>query len=188
MFQVNPLLFIPRISAVFKIIVSQYQFILMAVEVCNTSPSQCEWFLLNQFMDKFKIERVSTLTADPSQCNPPRQNQPILDPPLKTVSKLPLPLLQSHGEPSVGLLNILRMKVLNRNQQILGLINYRVKGPGSWTLQRGMLFGMVLVKRRVADQGVGPAGQGQSRARAERDSWSCSQWLSSTRNWHKISK
>ena len=29
------------------------------------------------------------------------------------------------------------------------------------TLQRGRIFGLVLFKRRVTDQGVGPAGQRQ---------------------------
>ena len=37
------------------------------------------------------------------------------------------------------------------------------------TLQRGRIFGMVLFKRRVTDQGVRPAGQSQSRARAARE-------------------
>ena len=32
------------------------------------------------------------------------------------------------------------------------------------TLQRGRIFGLVLFKRRVTDQGVGPAGQRQSGA------------------------
>ena len=34
------------------------------------------------------------------------------------------------------------------------------------TLQRGRIFGLVLFKRRVTDQGVGPAGQRQSGAGA----------------------
>ena len=34
------------------------------------------------------------------------------------------------------------------------------------TLQRGRIFEMVLFKRRVTDQGAGPAGQRQSGARA----------------------
>ena len=34
------------------------------------------------------------------------------------------------------------------------------------TLKRGRLFGLVLFKRRVSDQGVGPAGQKQSGAGA----------------------
>ena len=33
------------------------------------------------------------------------------------------------------------------------------------TLQRGRLFGMVLLKKRVTDQEVRPVGQRQSRAR-----------------------
>ena len=32
------------------------------------------------------------------------------------------------------------------------------------TLQRGRIFGLVLLKRGVTDQGVRPAGQGQSGA------------------------
>ena len=40
------------------------------------------------------------------------------------------------------------------------------KEPGNINLQRGRLFGMVLFKKRVSDQGVGPAGQRQSGAGA----------------------
>ena len=38
--------------------------------------------------------------------------------------------------------------------------------PGNMTLQRGRIFGLVLFKRRITDQGVGPAWQRQSGARA----------------------
>ena len=50
-------------------------------------------------------------------------------------------------------------------------------------LQRGRIFGRVLLKKKVTDQEVRPVGQRQSRARAERDSWSCSDLLSRTKNW-----
>ena len=39
------------------------------------------------------------------------------------------------------------------------------------TLQRGSIFGMVLLKKRVTDQEVRPVGQRRSRARAERRVW-----------------
>ena len=38
--------------------------------------------------------------------------------------------------------------------------------PGNMILQRGRIFGLVLFKRRVTDQGVGPAWQRQSGAGA----------------------
>ena len=41
-----------------------------------------------------------------------------------------------------------------------------LREPGNLTLQRGKLFGMVLFKRRVTDQEVGPARQRQSVAGA----------------------
>ena len=50
-------------------------------------------------------------------------------------------------------------------------------------LPRARKYGMVLLKRRTTDQGVGPAGQRQSRARAERGSRSCLDWMSRTKNW-----
>ena len=46
--------------------------------------------------------------------------------------------------------------------------------PENMILQRGRIFGLVLFKRRVTDQGVGPAWQRQSEQEQERDSWSCS--------------
>ena len=42
---------------------------------------------------------------------------------------------------------------------------------------------MVLLKKRVTDQEVTPVEQRQSRARAERGSRSCLDWLSRTKNW-----
>ena len=41
-----------------------------------------------------------------------------------------------------------------------------LREPGNLTLQRGRLLGMVLFKRRVTGQEVGPAGQRQSGAGA----------------------
>ena len=40
--------------------------------------------------------------------------------------------------------------------------------PGNMTLQAGRIFGLVLFKRRVTDQGVGPAGPRQLGAGAEK--------------------
>ena len=50
-------------------------------------------------------------------------------------------------------------------------------------LQRSRNSRMVLWKRKLTDQGRRPVWQRQSRARAERDSKSCSDWLSRTKNW-----
>ena len=47
-------------------------------------------------------------------------------------------------------------------------------GPGNMILQRIRNSRMVLWKSKLTDQGVRPVWQRQSRARAERDSWSCS--------------
>ena len=47
-----------------------------------------------------------------------------------------------------------------------GLIGRGWREPGNMTLQRGRIFGLVLFKRRVSDQGVGPAGQRKSGAGA----------------------
>ena len=41
--------------------------------------------------------------------------------------------------------------------------------PGTMTLQRGRIFGMVLIKRSVTDQEVRPGGQRQSRKRTEKN-------------------
>ena len=58
--------------------------------------------------------------------------------------------------------------------------------PGNMTLQRSRIFRMVLFKMRITDQGVGPAWQRQSWARAGRDSHSCSDSLSRTRIWYPV--
>ena len=50
------------------------------------------------------------------------------------------------------------------------------KEPGNINLQRGRLFGMVLFKTRVSDQGVGPAvGRDSQEQEQERNSWSGSE-------------
>ena len=44
-------------------------------------------------------------------------------------------------------------------------IDHRVRRePGNMNLQRGKIFGLFMFKRRVSDQGVGPAGQKYSGA------------------------
>ena len=57
--------------------------------------------------------------------------------------------------------------------------------PGNIIFQRGQLFVLVLLKRIVSDQGVGPAGQRQSGAGvvlSETDSLSCLEKSSRTIN------
>ena len=49
--------------------------------------------------------------------------------------------------------------------------------------QRSRNSRMVQWKGKLTDQGVRPVWQRQSRARAERDSWSCLDWLSRSKNW-----
>ena len=46
-----------------------------------------------------------------------------------------------------------------------------------------LIYRMVLWMGKWTDQGVRPAGQRQSKERAERDSWSCLDLLSRTRKW-----
>ena len=51
----------------------------------------------------------------------------------------------------------------------VGVSVSKIGGRGNMALQIGRICGMFLFMRRVTDQGVRPAGQRQSRPKAERE-------------------
>ena len=56
-------------------------------------------------------------------------------------------------------------------------------GPGNMILQRSRNSRMVVWKGKLTGQGGRSVWQRQSRARADRDSWSCLDWLGRTKIW-----
>ena len=85
-----------------------------------------------------------------------------------------LPYFQKLNRPTEGILS---------NSAAICAIHFSDPWSGNIILQRIRNNRMVLWKGKLTDQGLRHVWQRQSRARAERDSWFCLNWLSWTKNW-----